>query len=334
MQDPAGVTSSAETWADDFAQALAQQRCRAEQFLAGQRQRLQEIQVELTGQVQRICEELELTRSRSEHSRRENDQRGEELDRLSDHLRRLRVELESRQVDWEKARSQSPDQDQALVQQADTDFLRRSEKVFDEARGLRQRVQELEQQLAQRERSIERPCSPSGGVLDWEAEKRRILARLEAETDDEADADGDRQRLEIREVVEKTDRIIAEKQAEIETLQHLLQSQTSNLGSVAVGAAAVGEMLDKDAVVREERENLRRLKQQWEQRLREAEIETSIERAAIGRQRVELEDRIKEFETRQSLASSSPSPSANAAGRPDKPRGRWLARLGLKEPEE
>ena len=157
MQDPASVASSGETWADDFAHALDQQRCCAEQFLAGQRQRLEEAQAELTGQVQRICEELELTHSQSQRSRRENDQRGEELDRLSDHLRSLRVELESRQAEWEKARRQVLDQDQGSVQQADGDFLRRYEKVLDEARGLRNRVQELEQQLAQRERSVEQP---------------------------------------------------------------------------------------------------------------------------------------------------------------------------------
>ena len=284
MQDPASVASSGETWADDFAHALDQQRLRAEQFLAGQRQRLEEAQAELTGQVQRICEELELTHSQSQRSRRENDQRGEELDRLSDHLRSLRVELESRQAEWEKARSQVLDQDQGSVQQADGDFLRRYEKVLDEARGLRNRVQELEQQLARRERSVEQPRPLSGGVLDWEAEKRRIVARLEAETADAEDADGDQQRLQIREVVEKTDRIIADKQAEIEALQQVLQNQASNLGSLAVGAAAVGQLLDKDAVVREERENLRRLKQQWEEQMRQSEIETSIERAAIARQ--------------------------------------------------
>ena len=151
-------------------------------------------------------------------------------------------------------------------------------------------------------------------MLDWEAEKRRIVARLEAETADAEDADGDRQRLQIREVVEKTDRIIADKQAEIEALQQVLQNQASNLGSLAVGAAAVGQLLDKDAVVREERENLRRLKQQWEEQMRQSEIETSIERAAIARQRAELEDRIKEFEARKSLASSSSHARRRPAG--------------------
>ena len=333
MQDPASVVSPVETWADDFAHTLDQQRSRVEQFLDSQRQRLQRAQAELTGQVQRICEELDLTRSSSECSRRKNDQRGEELDRLLEHLHHLRVELESRQAEWEQTRSQALEQEQTPAQQADTDFLRRYEKVFDEARGLRGRVQELEQQLTQREKSAERPCSASGGVLDWETEKRRILARLEAETADESDADGDRQRLDIGEVVEKTDRIIADKQAEIEALQQVLRSQSSNLGSVAVGAAAVGNLLDGDPVIREERENLRRLKQQWEERMRASEIETSIERAAIARQRMELEGRIKAFEARQTLASPL-SPSTNAS-RPEKPvRGRWLARLGLQEPAE
>ena len=181
-----------------------------------------------------------------------------------------------------------------------------------------------------------RSCGPAapGGTLDWEAEKRRILAQLEAETAAQGEDDDERPRLDIREVVARTDRIIAEKQAEIKSLQQVLQNQTSNLGNVAVGAVAVGELVDKDAMIHEERENVRRLKQQWEQRMRESEVETSIARASIARQRVELEDRIKDFETRQAQASSS-SRSANAAGRPDKPvRGRWLARLGLKEPEE
>jgi chromosome segregation ATPase len=332
MQDPATVLSSGETWADDFAHALDQQRSRAEQFLAGQRQRLLQAQAELTGQVQRIAAELDLTRNRSDRGRQENDQRGEEIDRLLDHLCRLRVELESRQAAWEQTCNQAVDRDQASVPQADTDFLRRYEKAIEEARGLRSRVEDLEQQLARRQTPVERPCSPPGEVLDWEVEKRRILARLEAESSDETDEDSDPQRLDIRELVEKTDRIIAEKQAEIASLQQVLRSQTSNLGSVAVGAAAVGQLLDNDAVVCEERENLRRLKQQWEQRMRESEIETSIARASIARQRAELEDRIKAFESRQSAA---PSPSASATGRPDKPvRGRWLARLGLKEPEE
>jgi chromosome segregation ATPase len=331
MQDPATEAFSGETWAGAFAHALDQQRSRAEQFLTGQRQRLQQAQSELDSQIQGICQELELARSQSECSQRENDQRREELDQLSDHLRHLREELESRQAEWEKARSQALDQDQGSVQQADADFLRRYEKGLDEARGLRSRVQELEQQLARREKPAESPSSTSGGALDWETEKRRMLARLEAETAEEGEDDlADEQRLAIREVIAKTDRIIADKQAEIESLQHVLRSQTDNLGSLAVGAAAVGQLLDKDAVIREERENLLRLKQQWEQRMRESEIETSIERASIARQRVELEVRIKEFEARRSVASSS-CVSADAA-QPDKPvRGRWLARLGLKE---
>jgi hypothetical protein len=331
MPDPATVVSSGETWADEFAHALDQQRCRAEQFLTGQRQRLQQVQSELDGQLQRICEDLELARTQSESSRREIQQRGEELDRLSDHLHRLGVELESRQAEWEKARSQVLDQDQGPAQQADADFLRCYEKVLEEARGLRSRVQELEQQLARRQKPVEPPCAASGGALDWETEKRRILARLEAETAEQSDdEDAQQHRIEIREVVQQTDQIIAGKQAEIESLQQLLLGQTNDRG-LAAAAAAVGQLLDRDAVIHEERENLLRLKQQWEQRMRESEIETSIERASIARQRVELEARIKEFEARQSLSPPS-SVNADAAGRPDKPvRGRWLARLGLKE---
>ena len=209
--------------ANDFAHALDQQRLR-EQFLAGQRQRLEEAQAELGGEVQRICEELEIARSRSATCRQETEQRGEEIDRLSDHLR---VSAWSGEPagGWEKAHSQVVDQDQGPVQQADTVFLRRYEKVLDEARGLRNRVQELEQQLGRRERSVEPPRPLSGGVLDSEAEKRRVVARLEAETDEAgrcgrrpaapSDPGGRRE----------TKRIIADEQAEIEALQQVLQTR-------------------------------------------------------------------------------------------------------------
>ena len=101
--------------------------------------------------------------------------------------------------------------------------------------------EELEQQLARRQTPVEPPCSPPGEVLDWEVEKRRILARLEAET-------SERNRMRTPTGSGSTfgswsrrpTGSSAEKQAEIEALQQVLRSQTDNLGSLAVGAAAVG----------------------------------------------------------------------------------------------
>jgi hypothetical protein len=164
--------------------------------------------------------------------------------------------------------------------------------------------------------------------MDWEAEKRRILAALEAEgVEGTEPATGTR--IEIDEVVRRTDLLVADKNNEIADLKRLLQDQTTSLGSVAVGAAAVGDILDRDAIIQEERENLRRAQSEWQEKLRAAEIEISVERAKLARQRAEIEERLR------AQATAEKSESAEAAtAKPEKtPSGRWMTRLGLKDPK-
>ena len=55
--------------------------------------------------------------------------------------------------------------------------------------------------------------------------------------------------MEIDEVIRRTDKIIAEKNREIEELQYLLNNQSDSLGSLALGAAALEQVLDQDAIV-------------------------------------------------------------------------------------
>jgi chromosome segregation ATPase len=194
-----------------------------------------------------------------------------------------------------------------------------------EVEALKARIADLERQLAQGQ-----ACGrgSAGAVLDWEAEKNRILAALELEVSDvEA---GPAQRLEIERVIRTTDRLVAEKQQQIEQLQALLTAQSSNLASVAVGAAALGRSLDQDAIIRQERETLRQLQEQWREKLRQAEIEISVERAQIARQKAELDARCR------ALALPAVAAEDTAGGklgdRP--PRGQWLARLGLTSLEQ
>ena len=192
---------------------------------------------------------------------------------------------------------------------------------------LRARVAELERQLAQAQ-----SCGhgAAGSVLDWEVEKRRILAALESESGGDGAA-GDARRTTIEQVIRTTDEIVADKQREVVELQGLLASQSSNLAGVAVGAAALGKSLDQDAIIRHEREVLKQMQEQCREKLRQAEIEISMERAQIARQKAEVEARCR------ALAVPIPAPGdpAVAAKADEQPvRGRWLARLGLKSPEE
>jgi hypothetical protein len=63
--------------------------------------------------------------------------------------------------------------------------------------------------------------------------------------------------------------------------------------------------------------------------LREAEIELSLERAKLARDRVSIDDKIRAHEEQLAAQASLPAGSSPAGTRPV--RGRWLARLGLKD---
>ncbi len=167
----------------------------------------------------------------------------------------------------------------------------------------------------------------SSARSSWEVEKGRILAALESETrgDDAVEVGA---RLQLEEIIATTDRLVADKDREVAELQSLLASQSGNLGAVAVGAAAVGDLLDQDTVVQQQRETLRRLQEQWMEKLRQAEIDISRERAQLARQRAELEEKTRVMETHRPAAESEAGGGA-AAG--PSGRGRWLARLGLKD---
>ncbi len=84
---------------------------------------------------------------------------------------------------------------------------------------------------------------------------------------------------------------------EVQELRHLLDQQTETRDrQFAIGAAAIAEKIDSDELVRQERDRLRRLQTQWEEKFREEEIEASLERAKLSRQRQELAKRQAELE--------------------------------------
>ncbi len=161
--------------------------------------------------------------------------------------------------------------------------------------------------------------------LDWEAEKRRILAALETEDqgpETDAEAAG---RLKIQEILRTTDQVLVEKDREIDQIKQVLQVQSKNLQGVAVGAAALEAVLDQDPLIREQRDNLQRLEEKWQEMLRQAEIELSLERAKLARERIAIENKIRTHEEKLAAAQSGSPAVAKPA------RGRWLARLGIKD---
>ena len=245
-------------------------------------------------------------------------------------LERRRAEIEQLAAEGAALESQRGEAAADREAPADTDDSRRRyEMALEDLRELRAENEDLKTQLGE---SRVAGASAKGGtpeILDWEAQKRRLLEALEAEFDENKE-ETVQERLKIEQVIATTDRIIAEKDREIADLQELLREQSSQVGAVAVGAAAFAETIDKDAVIREERENLKRLHEEMREKLRKAEIDISIERAKIARERLEVDEKMRAL-SRQDAAKASP----DAGQTPERPaRGGWRSRLGLKDVDE
>jgi chromosome segregation ATPase len=208
-------------------------------------------------------------------------------------------------------------------------YHRRYQMALDDLKEMKAKNAELEQELVRRQ-AVDAPKAVSevrGKFQDWETEKQRILAALEADFDADNEVTQE-ERLKVEEVIRTTEGLMADKDREIEELKHLLEHQSGHLGTMAVGAAALGEVLDQDALIREAREELKNLQDQMREKMRQAEVEVSVERAKLARQRQDLEEKAR-FMEKYVPAEPGETPA------PQKPvRGKWLERLGLKETEK
>ena len=210
------------------------------------------------------------------------------------------------------------------------DLQRRFELAVEDVRSLKRRNAELEDQMAAA-KAGRHDAKPAAQGQDWESLKKRMLAELEADSD--TTAERKEEQLAIENTIRITDDIVAQKDREIEELKQVLSHQSDNLGSVAVGAAAVEEMFNQDELIRQERERLQQAQLEWREKLRQAEIDVSLERARIARERVELEEKLQALEAERAQNKHPGSGQPNEKG--GKPsRGRWLERLGLKESEK
>lgn len=318
---------------------LAYHRQRVQQKLAElelERAALDAERAETKSQRLRIAHQLKSERA---ENRRLFERHGAELDErraaladvenLARQLDEARQQIGQAEARLDQTPSPPTGEINEELRQALADMTRRYELAMEDLREQKHALAESQKQAA----GAPRAATPSGqgDKLDWESQKQRLLAALEADGEDDDDDDRRRKRLEMREVIDRTDAALAAKDREIEELRQLLTAQSANIGEVAVGAAALAEIVSADEVVRGERERLQQLQLEWEEKLRQAEIELSVQRAKIARERAEIEERQRLFE------AHGPSHPANDAGgsvKDAKPqRGRWLARLGLKEDE-
>jgi chromosome segregation ATPase len=205
-----------------------------------------------------------------------------------------------------------------------SDLQRRFEMAVEDVRELKTKNAALEARLANK-----KAPHADGGGSDWESMKKRLLASLEEATDDSDDPLPEKERISITDTIEMTDAVVAEKDREIEQLKVQMAelNERSQVAEAASQQEEVNELLDGDAVIAEHRQRISQIEREMEDKLRAAELELSVERAKIARDKVELEDLRVEIESRR------PAPSANSPAAAQ-PRRRWLSKLGISSDEK
>jgi DNA repair exonuclease SbcCD ATPase subunit len=205
------------------------------------------------------------------------------------------------------------------------DLEKKHELAMDDVRNLKRRNAELEEKIVNL-KSGGGAASSSHSASSWEAMKERMLAELEAETDETPERK--KEKLAIEDAIRMTDDVVTQKIKEIEELKTLLDQQSHTVADVAVGAAAINEIFDQDELIRQERERLQQAQEEWREKLRQAEVEISVERARIARERAEFEEKLRAIEAERSQVQTGGSKQGKPA------RGRWLERLGLKDSDK
>ncbi len=293
--------SDSKVWAERFEASLNAQRTGVIEFLAEQQERLDRAEAFVAQELRRL--EVELAAQREQ----------------ADRLRAERDALAAGLADAGAAAVETRDEN------ADEKLRKDLERALSDLRQARSQNAELQDQVARSRSTASKVAQHSAppGRLDWEAEKRRILLALENDFDANNETQ-QHERLKIADVLRTTDEAIASRDREIQALKAELEACRGGVGAHAV-SAATEQTVGDDPLVREERERLKRLQEQWSEKVREAEVELAVERAKLARQRVELEEQIRAGSEKASTpADVDSSPNAATAY-----RGRWLARLGL-----
>ncbi len=216
--------------------------------------------------------------------------------------------------------------------------------------SLQQQNVELAGKLAQQSvQNTVKKSNSSNELLSWEERKRLIIEQMETDSFDSEAFVAEIQANQVASV--ETDEIdpvafvtqlatdlqrrneeLQRKNEEIGELRCLLEQQGGTReGGLAVGAAAIAQLMDADELVAEERERLKQMQAEWEEKFRQGEIEASIERATLSRERQELAKKQAQLDEqlehmKRELRQSQELPSTGSG-----PSRRWFQKLGLSE---
>jgi chromosome segregation ATPase len=212
------------------------------------------------------------------------------------------------------------------AEQQMSDLRRRFELAVEDVRELKTKNAQLETQLAAR-KTTGGGAEPDTGGSDWESQKRRLLAALE-NGDENGNPLPQKDRATIQGTIAMTDAVVAEKDREIKQLQTQLAAGVEGAACQLERDPKVTEMIDSDEVIAQHRQRVRELEQEMEQKLRTAELELSVERAKMARQKMELDEMKSDLESQRQAFEAAGGPPVQG-----QPRRKWLSKLGLKDEE-
>lgn len=234
-------------------------------------------------------------------------------------LRSERDALATRVSELENAPKQTVDDD---IQQELADLQRRFELAVDDVRELKQENAKLEERL---QANATDASEPTVDASDWQSQKARLLAELDAEDQGTLAPERREARATIEGTISITDQVVAEKDKEIAELRDALETRPAEEQLQEMKRAIQEEVLDNDEIIQTERKRLEEIQQEWQEKLRKAELELSVERAKLAREHSALEEKLA------TLQEASQDAVQDENG---KPRRRWMSALGLKDDEE
>jgi hypothetical protein len=243
---------------------------------------------------------------------------------LEDDLQQTRRKLEN----WKDV-SSAPQVLQSSTQEADADTIadlqQRLDMALADLRSAKQQIQELQA------RPANKPMTPAPiNGNDWEARKKQLLAQLESDYNEEKPLE-QAEKIAISEVIRQTDETLYLKNQEIATFHKRLQEMELQIQAHKTPSQDIMKLLNADELIQQERINLRILQDKLREQLCEAEVNLSLERAKIARERQELDDRMRVWEKQKSGNSATESNTADKKKSTTNLGGRWLARLGLSD---
>src|SRR5690606_1121321 len=131
-------------------------------------------------------------------------------------------------------------------------------------------------------------------------------------------------RATIEGTIRITDQVVAEKDRQLAELEQQLRDLEAHR-STPNPSDEIAAAVDADEAIQAERQKLVALQEELDEKLRKAELELSVERAKIARERTRMEELEIELSRMRGNPTSKEGPDAGSA----KGRGRWLSKLGL-----